>query len=251
MRQLASDIPLERVQANNRIKQAGADGLMAAANFLDDEDAAPAQLIEAIRLLTSADLSDLEPEQVSHIRNQLAVALEHEHADVRVEAARWLQVHGPGVHRTLFLTAIGDSERRVRWAVVRRFNDHPHELDKQQRSILLNYFDAGTREEFGNADRDDSKSLSRIEFNGTNEEFQRLDDDGDGEISEEEWTSPVPSEIRADVNALLLRLHAKLTPNLRPDSYNPWLPSSDQLSVLTNWREWSTQVGDSKTNENE
>lgn len=250
MQQLASDIPLERVQANNRIKQAGVEGLLAAADFLDDEDATPEQLVEAIRLLASADLNEFETTQVNHVRDQLAHALGHGDARVRIEAARALQVHGPGVHRTLFLTAIGDSERRVRWAVVRRFNDNPSELTKEQRGILLNYFEAGTREEFGNADTDGSNSLSRREFKGTSDEFQRLDDDGDGEISLEEWTSPYPSEIRADVNALLLRLHAKLTPNLRPESYNPWLPASDQLNVLTAWRQWNTQVADT-TNENE
>ena len=249
--QLASDIPLERVQANNRIKQAGIKGLLAAARFLDDIDATPKHLVEAIRLLASADLSEFETEQTNHVRDMLAFTLEHEDPQVRIEAARALQVHGPGVHRTLFLTAIGDSARRVRWAVVRRFSDFPNELDKEQRDILLNYLKAGTRKEFDDADTDGDMQLSRKEFNGTLEEFQRLDADGGDSISEQEWVSPVASEIRADVVALLLRLHSKLTPGERPESYNPWAASSDQLTVLAAWRAWNARVAEATTNENE
>ncbi|MBZ0136645.1 MAG: hypothetical protein K8I27_09760 [Planctomycetes bacterium] len=248
--QLASDIPLQRVQANNRIKQAGLEGLLAAADFLDDEDATPEQLVEALRLLASADLSEFEPSQVAHTRDQLAVALVHKDSRVRIEAARAMQVHGPGAQRTLFLTAIGDTERRVRWAVVRRFNDHPNELDKEQREILLDYLSAGTREDFETADTDGNNVLSRREFKDTAERFERLAG-GDDEISEDEWTSPYSSEIRADVVALLLRLHAKLTPNERPESYNPWLASSDQLDVLAEWQRWNARVADTKTGKDE
>lgn len=247
--QLASETPLERVQANNRIKQAGAEGLVAVADFLDDTDATPVQLVEAIRLLASADLAVLDNEQVNLIRDSLAVVLQHTDGRVRVEAARALRIHGPGVHRTLFLTAIADSESRVRWAVVRRFQENPSELDGQQRGILLNYLDARTREEFTSADTDNNGAVSRREFRGTAEAFNRLDRDGNGEISESEWNSPYLSEVRADVVALILGLHSKLTPNERPPSYNPWLASSDQLAELSAWRQWNERVADSIENE--
>jgi hypothetical protein len=242
--QLSSEIPLERIQADNRLKQAGADGILAVAAFLNDPAAEPLKLIEALRFIASADFNELDSAQASTAREAMALCLLHQDATVRVQAARALQVHGPGAQRTVFLTAIGDPERRVRWAVVRRYSDHPAELDEVQRSILLAYLDAGTRTEFSLADLDGDERLSPREFKGTAEAFARLDRDGDGAVSLEEWTSPVPAEVRADVVALLLRIHAKLTPGLKPDGYNPWLPSSDQLDIVSRWKAWNERVSD-------
>ncbi len=249
--QLSSEIPLERIQADNRLKQAGADGILAAAGFLHDRKAEPRKLIEALRFIASAAFNELDAGQAAAAREALAHCLGHPDAGVRVQAARALQVHGPGAQRTVFLTAIGDPERRVRWAVVRRFSDSPAELDKNQRGILLGYLDSGTRAEFAGADLDRDERLSAREFKGTSEEFARLDRDGDGAVSLQEWISPVPAEVRADVIALLLRIHGKLTPGQKPDGYNPWLPSSDQLDTVSRWKKWNEQVADRTPAENE
>ncbi|MEZ5990751.1 MAG: hypothetical protein R3E76_00155 [Planctomycetota bacterium] len=240
---LSSEIPLERIQADNRLKQAGAKGLLAVASFLYLPKATDAQLIEALRFFASADFSILDSDQTATVREALAHSLTHPSGKVRVQAARALQVHGPGAQRTPFLTAIGDTERRVRWAVVRRFSDNPTELDKAQRSILLSYLEAGTRAEFTAADTDGDKALSRREFKGVKDEFDQLAK-GDDQISLEEWISPYPSEIRSDVVALLLRMHGKLTPNEIPEGYNPWLPSSDQLDIVEDWKRWNDRVSE-------
>lgn len=249
--QLSSDIPLLRIQADNRLNRAGANGLMAVAEFIGSGEGEPHQLIEALRFVLAADFTPLEAEQVSEVRDALASCLDHEHGKVRVQAARALQVHGPGAHRTEFLAAIADPERRVRWAVVRRYNDHPRELGWAQREMLIKMLYAQPRAEFTAADVDANGSLTRREFSGTQDAFDRLDRDGDGEISEDEWMSPVPSAVRADVVALLLRLHGRLTPGHRPPSYNPWLPAADQGPVVKSWEVWNLSVTDTASNANE
>lgn len=249
--QLSSDIPLLRIQADNRLNRAGADGLMAVSDFIGGSEGEPNQLIEALRFMLAADFTPLEGEQVSEVRAALARCLGHEHGKVRVQAARALQVHGPGAHRTEFLAAIADPERRVRWAVVRRYNDNPLELGWAQREMLIKMLFAQPRLEFTAADLDGSGSLTRREFTGTQDAFDRLDRDGDGEVSEEEWMSPVPSAVRADVVALLLRLHGRLTPGHRPPSYNPWLPAADQGPVVKSWEVWNLSVTDTASNANE
>lgn len=242
--QLSSQIPLERIQADNRLKQAGAKGLLAVAKFLYVPKATEKQLIEALRFFASADFNILDSDQTATVRESLAHSLTHSNGKVRVQAARALQVHGPGAQRTTFLTAIGDTERRVRWAVVRRFSDNPDELDKAQRSILLSYLEAGARVEFTASDTDRDDALSRREFKGVIEDFERLDANGDNAVSLEEWISPYPSEVRSDVVALLLRMHGKLTPNEIPEAYNPWLPSSDQLDIVEDWKRWNDRVSE-------
>jgi hypothetical protein len=242
VRQLSSDIPLERIQADNRLKQAGGKGLLAVAEFVRGNDAAPAQLSEAVRFLSTADFSGIEADQAAIMREALAMALSNADSSVRIPAAMALRVHGPGAQRTVFLTAITDSERRVRWEVVQRFSDNPTELDKAQRSILIDYLDAGARQAFAAADQDQDGSLSRREFTGDEVEFARMDRDRNESISGEEWASPYPEVVRSDVIALLFRLHSKLTPEEKPPGYNPWLPSSDQLDIVTLWRQWSEQL---------
>lgn len=241
---LSSDIPLQRIQADNRLNQAGAKGLLAVAEFLYSKKATAAQLIEALRFAAAADISNLDPDDTAALREALAHSLSHPDAKVRVQAARALQVHGPGAQRTTFLTAIRDSEIRVRWAVVRRFSDNPRELDKAQRSILLSFLEADTREDFDAADADKDGKLSRREYKGLAESFAMLDANADGAVSREEWASPYPSSVRADVFALLLRIHGKLTPNERPEGYNPWLPSSDQLDIVSDWKQWNERVSE-------
>ena len=244
MRQLSSEITLERIQADNRPKQAGPKGLLAVAAYLQDPKARPEQLIEALRFMASADFGNLDNDQTATVREALAYCLSHKDGKVRVQAARALQVHGPGAQRTVFLTGIGDTERRVRWAVVRRFSDHPDELDKAQRLILLSYLESGSRDDFTAADTDHDGQLTQREYKGGEERFKQLDADHDGNISADEWASPFPSDIRSDVFALLLRMHTKLTPNEKPEGYNPWLPSADQLDIVTTWKQWNERVSE-------
>jgi hypothetical protein len=161
---------------------------------------------------------------------------------VRIPAARALRVHGPGAQRTAFLTAIIDPERRVRWEIVQRFSDNPSELDRAQREILISYLDAATRQAFSSADRDSDGKLARGEFSGTDGEFTSMDQDADGAVSIEEWASPVPGLVRADVECLLRALHGKLTPKENLPRYNPWLPSSDQRDIVQSWRDWSEKL---------
>jgi hypothetical protein len=66
-----------------------------------------------------------------------------------------------------------------------------------------------------------------------------MDQDADGRISLPEWIRPVPDEVRADVLALLHRMHAKLSPELEPPGYNPYAPAADQLD---SWRQWTAWV---------
>lgn len=247
---LASDVPLRRIQATNRLYQADLAGIMATAAFLEEamalggtpEPETVGRMVAGIRFITSSDFGSLEPGEASRVRTILAEALRHDDGRVRVQAARALQVHGPGAQRTAFLAAIGDSETRVRWAVVRRFGDNPRELDKTQRSLLLTFLDAGTRADFESADKDGDEFLDRREYPPTAPDFDRLDRDGDRRVSLDEWLSPVPSEVRADVFALLLRLHGELTPDVEPTGYNPWLPSADQLERVRLWRNWNDEV---------
>ena len=242
VRRLSSDIPLERIQADNRLKQAGTKGLLAVAVFVGGSDADPKQLAEAVRFIASADFAGLEADQATTMREALARALAHTDSTVRIPAALALRVHGPGAQRTVFLTAITDPVRRVRWEVVQRFSDNPTELDKAQRSILFGYLEAGKRADFTSADQDGDGSLTRREFSGTDAEFAKLDADANAAISSDEWASPIASEIRADIMALLFRLHTKLTPDEKPPGYNPWLPSSDQLDIVQLWRNWSDKL---------
>lgn len=235
---LSSDIRLERIQADNRLRQAGQPGLMAAAKYLDDPNAPAKALIEAMNFLMRADLEIMPAAQASEVRLRLAALLNHADGKVRAAAARTLQVLGPGSQRTAFLQAIGDTESRVRWAVVRRFGDFPEEADRAQLLILLGFLQAGTDAEFDRIDKDASDSLSREEWVRADDEFKRLDRDGNGGISRSEWIDPVASPVRMDVYQVLLRLHEKLTPDQRPIVYNPYAPAGQQQDSILQWQVW-------------
>jgi hypothetical protein len=239
VRLLAGDVALDRIQANNRLRQAGTDGILAAARFLEVEDATDKERKEAIRFISDNDISGLESAELGEVRAMLAMCLDSDNPKVRAQAARALQIHGPGDVRTRFLQAINDTESRVRWSVVRRFGDHPQELNNTQRLFVIGFLDARPRSEFHAADTTGSGYLTRGEFPGRDEEFRRLDRNEDGFIQLEEWISPVDSGIRADVVQLLQRLHTKLTPRAEPIGYNPYAPSADQLQQVALWRTWS------------
>lgn len=235
---LASDIRLERVQADNRLRQAGSSGVMAAARYLGKSNAPAANLVEAMNFLIKSEVNALAAADASEVRDRLASALTHPHGKVRATAARALQVLGPGDQRTAFLQAIGDPETRVRWAVVRHFGDYPGDADRAQLLILLGYLRAGTEAEFGRLDADGNGEVSRTEFVRGADEFARLDKNADGKISRAEWLEPVDSGVRTDVYQILLRLHEKLTPDQRPIVYNPLSPAGEQQDAITGWQAW-------------
>ncbi|MBK9975823.1 MAG: hypothetical protein IPP14_13715 [Planctomycetes bacterium] len=235
---LASDSMLDRIQADNRLRQAGPEGILAVAHYLARNDAKPPAMIEAMNFLMEAEIEPLEAPARADVRAMVAQTLSHKDGKVRAAAARVLQVHGPGSQRAAFLRAIGDSETRVRWAVVRRFGDFPQEVQKAQVLILLGYLAAGTPEEFARQDTNKDGFLSTSEFIRGVDDFSRLDADHDGKVSANEWSSPYDSAIRADVYALLLRMHEKLTPNLRPIVYNPYAPAAEQLDAVAAWQAW-------------
>lgn len=241
VRRLSAERPLERMQAENRLRAAGPAGALAAARFLS-ADAAPSALVEAVVFLEDVDLTPMEHDQREDVRALLANALSHESALVRAHAARALQIQGPGAQRTAFLQAIADPERRVRWAVVRRFGDAPEELDAIQRQILISHLQVRPRASFDAQDVNRDGSLSRAEFTGTDALWRIINTDGDDAISLEEWSAPAPSGVRADVIELLLRMHAKLTPGLEPAGYNPYAPANEQLNAAERWRTWSENL---------
>jgi hypothetical protein len=239
---LSSELPLERMQAQTRLRAAGQPGILATARFVAKPDGAPVALVEALRFIEDADLSQLDAESLELVRAALADRLKHEHAGVRIRAARALQVHGAGSQRTAFLQAIADPERRVRWAVVRRFGDQPEELKQAQRDVLLSLLRVRAADGFQTADIDQDGKLARAEFTGSDDEFRSLDHDGDGVISQQDWLAGRPSAVRADVIELLLRLHSKHTPADKPPGYNPYAPAAAQQAAVQQWTEWSSAL---------
>lgn len=239
---LSHPTPLVAVQARNRLRQAGVDGTLAVAEYLDRDPGAPERHREAARYLTDLtpqEFSDLSESEAEAVRASAAEGLASPDTELRILCARVLQIHGPGAQRTRLLGSIADPERRVRWAVVRRFGQFPHELDLTQRRFLLKFLEAGTRDEFAALDTDGDGALSRGEYTGSAETFASMDHDRNGTVSLPEWIRPVPDAIRADVVALLHRMHAKLSPELEPPGYNPYAPAADQLE---SWRQWSAWV---------
>lgn len=239
---LSHPIPLHAVQARNRLRQAGVDGTLAVAAYLDLDAGDLERRREAARYL--ADLSpqefgDLSESEAEIVRASAAEGLSSDDIELRVICSRVLQIHGPGAQRTRLLGAIADPERRVRWAVVRRFGQYPNELDLTQRRFLLKFLEAGTRDEFAALDTDADGGLSRTEYTGSNDAFASMDRDSNGKVTLAEWIRPVPDAVRADVLALLHRMHAKLSPELEPPGYNPYAPAADQLD---SWRQWTAWV---------
>lgn len=238
---LSDATPLNRVQAQNRLRQAGVRGTLAVADFIAKDRGDPVRRREAAQFLCDIsvqEFSELSQVQGEEVRAAVALGLDDPDVELRALCARVLQVHGPGSQRTRMLAAIADPERKVRWAVVRRFGQNPAELDSTQRRYLITFLEADSREEFASLDSDSDGQLTPNEFKEGPGAFQALDQDGDGSISLSEWVSPVPDSIRADVMALLQQLHAKLTPELEPPGYNPYAPAADQLDAKRQWSEW-------------
>lgn len=134
---LASSTPLVRMQAANRLRQAQADGVRACLRVL--ESAKPAIAEPVLRFLSSLDLEDIGADHQAAVRTVAARNLKSPDAPLRVAAAQLLGATGPGTTRTEFLAAIVDPERKVRWAVVRRFSEFAHELESAQLMVLVSF----------------------------------------------------------------------------------------------------------------
>jgi hypothetical protein len=160
---------------------------------------------------------------------------------VRKAAAWALRAHGPGAQRTVFLRAMEDPERSVRWAVVERFAEHPEEIEHAQRLILVKLLQAGTAEEFEKLDESKDGFLSPAEFTA-DDERKRLDRDNDGRVSTLEWLHPVDSATRTDVLRLLQSLHDRLTPRAEQINYNPDLPAGQQRDAVGKWQAWAENL---------
>ncbi len=244
VRRLSSEDPLEPIQANNRLRAAGERGVLAVAEFIRNAEEQELALAEAVRFLEDIELKDFAPEANETVRASLADLLKHPSPAVRERAARALQIHGPGTRRTEFVQAIADAHREVRWAVVRRYKDHPQELQRAQREILIGLLSVRPVQEFVGYDVNADKVLSRAEYPGSDAAFAGMDADGDGSITEQEWSAGSPSFVRADVCALLSWLHSKRSPTETPIRYNPYAPALEQQDAVTKWNEWSGRLQD-------
>lgn len=243
---LASALPLERLQAENRLRAAGDEGMLTAARFLDREGAQPHALIEALHFLEDIDLAAMGTEQAEEVRGILSRLLRHSDAGVRAEAARALQIQGPGLHARVFLDAIADLDRRVRWPVVRYYGDNPRELSREHRTRLARMLAARSDSAFERADMSGNTLVSRDEFvaldDSTQLEFEILDTDNSGDLTQAEWTAGWPSHVRADAIQLLQRLHRKLTPDEPPIGYNPYGPPAEQQADVDAWLAWNAAL---------
>lgn len=153
-RDLASSTPLVRMQASNRLRHAQAEGVKACLRVLENAVAAIAEPI--LRFLSSLDLQDIGAEHEAAVRAMAARNLKSPHAPLRVAAAQLLCAAGPGTTRTDFLAAIVDPERKVRWAVVRRFSEFASELENAQLMVLVSFL---ADEKLNSATRGDVHTL--------------------------------------------------------------------------------------------
>lgn len=244
--QLSSPLPLQRLQAENRLRAAGDAGMLAAARFLDREGAEPRALIEALHFLEDIDLAAMGPEAAEEVRGVLSRVLRHDDAGVRAEAARALQIQGPGLQERVFFEAIADADRRVRWPVVRYFGENPRKLSRENRSRLVRMLAARSAAAFEAADSDSDGAVSRDEFMaldaGTQLEFEMLDADKDDALTAQEWSAGWPSYVRADAIQLLQRLHRKLTPDEARIGYNPYAPPAEQQTAVDAWMAWNAAL---------
>ncbi len=151
---LASIAPLARLQAANTLKRAGAEGIAACLKVLGAGEAGMVGRI--LDFFASQDIDSLPADVQSAMRAAAAKNLKSGESPVRVAAAQMLAALGAGGVRTEFLSAITDSERKVRWAVVQRFSEHPEELQNAQLMLLVSFIaDA----KLGSATRGDAHTL--------------------------------------------------------------------------------------------
>ncbi|CAG0934430.1 hypothetical protein PLCT1_02725 [Planctomycetaceae bacterium] len=134
---LAAQAPLARLQAANQLKRAGAEGIAACLKVLGAGRAAVVARI--FDFFASQDIDSLPAEAQADMRASAAKHLKSTEAPVRIAAAQMLASLGAGGVRTEFLSAITDTERKVRWAVVRRFSEYPDELQNAQLMLLVSF----------------------------------------------------------------------------------------------------------------
>jgi hypothetical protein len=137
VRELASSLPLARIQAANQLKRAAAEGISACLRVLLKADVLVNTRI--LEFLAAQDYEAYSADVLEGVREAAAKQLKIEVAAVRQAAAQMLGTLGAGGARTEFLSAITDKERKIRWAVVQRFAEHPDELGNAQLMVLANY----------------------------------------------------------------------------------------------------------------
>jgi hypothetical protein len=133
--------PLPRQQAASQLKLAGADGVSACLRVL--ADAEPALIGRILNFFASLEIDAYSADVQSAVRAAAAKYLKATDAPVRVAASQLLASLGAGGVRTEFVSAIIDSERKVRWAVVQRFSGHPEELENAQLMLLVSFISDG------------------------------------------------------------------------------------------------------------
>lgn len=134
---LAAPTPLARLQAAGQLRRAGNEGIAACLRAMPAGSAVVVARI--FDFFASLDIDSMEAGVQAEVRAAAAKHLKSADAQVRVAAAHMLAALGAGGARTEFLSAVTDSERKVRWAVVQRFSEHPDELQNAQLMLLAGY----------------------------------------------------------------------------------------------------------------
>ncbi|MHC4840396.1 MAG: EF-hand domain-containing protein [Planctomycetota bacterium] len=239
--QLTNPDALIRMQAANVLSADLESGVVEVLTFLTN-GLVEAVVKEAILIwLKTTDIPDLSQGLQTELRTCLANLLSTATPEVRRHAAENFYRFGPDEQRTRFLLSITDEQKRVRWAVVNYFGEKPNEVNRTQRLILVGFLDAGKREDFNLLDTNNDSAITRREWKQDDDSFKRFDKNGDGDIKLDEWINPYSAVIRADVYALLLRLHAAQSPKEKPFGYNPYADATDQLEAVQIWRTWASQ----------
>lgn len=147
---LASETPLMRMQAANRLRRAQAQGVKACLKV--QSAASPLQATRILDFLAGLNPDDFDAELLGEIRVAAARHLKAADGALRIAAARLISALGVSGVRTDFLAAIVDTERKVRWAVVERFSSRPEELENAQLMVLVSFLADGKLESAIRAD---------------------------------------------------------------------------------------------------
>lgn len=242
---LISKYPLLRMQAANALRADLSVGVKEVLKFLPDGNISPQVKNAILEWLKTTEVSTLDSELQIWLRTCLAGLLNNSDPAIRRNVAEIFQLFGPDEQRTRFLLSITDVDKRVRWAVVGYFGHHTSEVNRTQRLILVGFLSAGERGEFDQLDTDNDGNITRREWKTDEAAFSQFDKNSDGDITFEQWINPYPDVIRADVYALLLRLHEVHSAGEKPCGYNPYADATDQLKAVQTWRTWGQSVEDS------
>lgn len=243
---LAHPDPLRQIHCNDHLRNAGDEGILAVLKASVKKIPDDAWMVEALEFLGASNESMYTEETVTSVQDFLNQCLGDSRDDIRVASARAFDMWSAGEHRTDLLGAIADSNLRVRWAVVRYFGSRVPDMTSAQIKILLDYLDAPPAAGFIAADSDQNGELSRREFPLDSARFDSFDHDRNDSVSREEWDSPVPSAVRADVFSLMLRIHEARSGSERPVGYNPYASSATQSESVRKWRAWADKHAESE-----